>query len=160
MTRPARLAVLVAVAALVAALSVGSGALSTATVDHHATVGVAGPGEGYLGLGPPAADAARGNATVLLAVTNRFGVPVTATARVRDGEAAGPPVVRNATGPGRLGPGETAPVTATVRCGDAARRGHAVVVVAATGRGLRVRATRRVDVVCPGPPTSAGTPDG
>lgn len=178
----ARTALVVALGAAVVALTVGSGALSTATVDREAAVGVAGDGGGYLGFERPAGGVASdpdgaasdphgtaspagatanapggarpgragGHASVLLVVRNRFSVPVTVTAAVRDG-AAGPPVVRNATGPGRLGPGGAGPVTATVRCGDAGDSGRVAVVVGATGAGVDVSATRHVTVVCRGP---------
>lgn len=148
MSRRARLAVLAALAAVAATLAVGSGALTTTTVDHDAAVGVAAPGEGYLGF--ERATGTAGDATVLLSVTNRFPVPVTVTATVRDG-AAGPPAVLNVTGPGRLATGAAGSVTAVVRCGDAAGRERVTVVVEAVGRGVEASATRRVDMVCGGP---------
>lgn len=144
-----RAALAVAAVAVVAAFTVGSGALSVATVDRHVAVGVAGPAGGYLGVEPPAGSPAAGDATVLLGVTNRFSVPVTATVAVRV-DPVGPPVVRNATDPGRLTPGETARVTAAVRCDDTADRDRVTVVVAAAGNGVEVRMSRRVEVVCAG----------
>lgn len=149
---------LLAVGAVVAGallLVSGVGAYEGIAADRQSSVQVSSPDDSLLGISGPSTirvDNGR-HARTLLRLDNRASTPLTSVAVDLTDPSPTPPLVKDrwVVAPDRIDVGQSAPVSASIVCGNVTDPVESVPVsITVSGGATRIETTRTVRIVCTG----------